>query len=280
MAQQYYYFIAGLPELALDETKLSVSLASFKEEVRTHVSDADFELVKFLFLPYDNRNLINLLLGRENRFDTLGNYSQEYWEENLKKPQGLPAYLQRFLTAYNSETPIYGQYSWENQLTWLFYQEAINHSNGFLREWYTFDLHLKNILAALNCRKHGFNPEEEILGEDELATAFKKSSSADFGLGRTLPYLDKLVHIFDNANQQEREKNIDALRWGFVEQNLFFQYFSIEKILGYLIRLRIAERWLRLDGETGRARLKQIYADLASGFKFPEIFNIKEGKKV
>lgn len=38
---KYYYLVAGLPDLALDDSKLSYTVADFKTEFYPYLSDAD-----------------------------------------------------------------------------------------------------------------------------------------------------------------------------------------------------------------------------------------------
>ena len=56
--RNYYYLVAGLPDIVLDQKKLSVSIIDFREELKSHLDPKDYVLVSLLFLPFDNTNLL------------------------------------------------------------------------------------------------------------------------------------------------------------------------------------------------------------------------------
>ena len=59
---KYYYLVAGLPKLALEDNKLSYTVADFKEDIYPALTVADKKLVSLFFLQYDNANVGKLLL--------------------------------------------------------------------------------------------------------------------------------------------------------------------------------------------------------------------------
>ena len=79
--REYYCLVAGLPDLFLDETRLTCSSISLRDELKTKISPQDYELVKNLFYPCDNRNLINLLFPGGLPFENSGNFSKESLEQ-------------------------------------------------------------------------------------------------------------------------------------------------------------------------------------------------------
>jgi hypothetical protein len=74
----------------------------------------------------------------------------------------------------------------------------------------------------------------------------------------------------------QREKAIDMLKWDWLDENTFFNYFTIEKLISYYIKLEMIERWIKLDPETGREFFKKLIKDLESGYEFPEDFKKKK----
>jgi len=64
--RQYYYLIAGLPDIVLDQPKMPFSVAAFREELKTHLHPEDYQLAEWLFLPADNRNLLHFFLQYAN----------------------------------------------------------------------------------------------------------------------------------------------------------------------------------------------------------------------
>jgi hypothetical protein len=125
-------------------------------------------------------------------------------------------------------------------------------NNRFVSNWFAFDLNLKNIVAGFNIRKHGLKGEKYLIGDNEIVQAVKKSSLRDFGLGNDFEYMEKLISIQENSNLLEREIAMDMLRWEFIDDQNTFNYFTVEVLLGYIIKLQIVERWMKLEPETGK----------------------------
>ncbi len=274
----YYCLIAGLPELIPDQTKLKFSLGEFKEYLFEELKNPDLELVKTLYLPHDHRNLLNILQKKNKAFDPNGNYSIEFLEEAIKEPEKLPAYMERFVHAFKDDTPLHEKLSWENQLTWEYYRYATGIKNDFLSHWFEFEWKLKNVMTALMARKHERPVEGELLGEDMLTKTIRKSHARDFGIANEFPEIETLISIFEKTNLIEREKEIDLIKWKHIDQLSTFNYFTIEVILGHVIKTEMVDRWLQLDEETGREMFKQLLNNLKSSFKFPKEFNIN-GRK-
>ena len=76
-----------------------------------------------------------------------------------------------------------------------------------------------------------------------------------------------------------REKGLDQIKWDKVEEITLFDYFTIEVVLAYTIKLDLAYRWLELDEEKGREMFSKIINDLKSGFEFSKEFAINGKNK-
>ncbi len=81
MMRNYYYLVAGLPELLLDQERKDFSVNALKEEVKDNVHPSDYKLVEFLHLPYDNENFLNQLLKRGLEFSDMGNIEKSIFDE-------------------------------------------------------------------------------------------------------------------------------------------------------------------------------------------------------
>ena len=60
----------------------------------------------------------------------------------------------------------------------------------------------------------------------------------------------------------EREKKLDALRWNWMEDAIFFDYFTVERIFAFLLKLEMIERWISLDKERGNNLFRRIIESL------------------
>ncbi len=269
MAKSYYYLVASLPDIILDGTKKGLTFVDFIDEIAEQIAPEDLSLLRLLQLPYDNKNCITLLEKSSKDFLPQGMFSREMLEEELKFPELIPAYMQRFIEAVKEEKLPYPECSLEDQLNWLFYEELAAHQNLFIRDWFTFDLNVRNVLAGLNCRKQkdteNFSLSTLIVGRNEVSQSILKSNAPDFSLSNQIPWIDKIVSS-SGDDLVTYEKNIDTLRWDMLNELTVFTYFQIETILAFCLKLDMVERWQQLDPETGKERLGRLLEELKTGF--------------
>ena len=60
----------------------------------------------------------------------------------------------------------------------------------------------------------------------------------------------------------EKERKIDAIRWNQAEELSTFDYFDINALLAYLVKVNIVARWTRLDDKQGREMLRRLMTSL------------------
>ena len=276
--RNYHYLVAGLPDIILDQKKLSFSIAEFRDELKNHLHKDDYRLVDLLFLTIDNQNLLNLILKSSKPFDESCKYTRDQIEEEIREPSELPGYMQRFIHAFKSESPVFEGLSWEDQLTWLYYDYLKECPNEFLREWFEFDLDLKNIIAGFNVRKFKLKGDKYYIGDNSVVQAVRKSTLKDFGLGIEFGHMDKLVNIHENDNLLERERATDIMRWEFLDENNTFNYFTIEVLLAYIIKLQMVQRWLDMDYETGKEMFRKLLDQLEQSYEFPREFVLDDSR--
>jgi hypothetical protein len=278
MPRSYYYLVAGLPDIVLDNTKKGLTLDAFISDVSEQIHENDVSLLSLFRLPFDNKNLVNLLEKQEKKFDERGNFSQDILEQEIKQPDSLPFYMKTFLEAYKEEKLPFPELSFEDQLNWLFYDEATDHDNPFIRDWLIFDLDLRNVLAGLNCRKMARNREgdfslaQSIICKNDVTELIHKSNAPDFSLSNKLPWIEKVVSL-NSDDLVEYEKSIDTLRWDILNELTIFTYFQIETILAFIVKLDMVERWQKLDPETGKEKLEKLLSELKTGHTDPMDFS-------
>ncbi|HON18375.1 MAG TPA: DUF2764 family protein [Salinivirgaceae bacterium] len=279
MSRNYYYLVAGLPDLALDMKKHPMPWSQFWELAQEQLSQADLTLLQQLFLPIDNQNTLNHLLKENKPFIEGGIYSQNEIEEHIKNQTFNERYLNRFVQCYRDESAPNPNLSWEDNLTELFYEFMKNSTNRFISEWFSFNYLLRNVRTALVVRQHKLNPQQYILGNDEISTALKKSTLSDFGLGDDIPVIDKIISIFDNENPLDQEYETDLLRWKYIDEQNTFNYFSTEVVIGFVLKYQIMDRWLKLDPAIGQSMFEQLIQQLKQSYEFPKEFSINERRK-
>jgi hypothetical protein len=128
---------------------------------------------------------------------------------------------------------------------------------------------VNNVLVALTARKYKMGVDSVVIGDGEIAEALRTSGARDFGLTGTLDYMEELQRLNENSRLQEREHQLDAMRWRWLDDNSVFCYFSVERLFVFLQKLIIVERWARLDAESGMERYNGMIAELKKGMDNP-----------
>ena len=275
----YYYLVAGLPELTLEDSKLSYTVADFKTDLYPVLSEEDKKLIALFYLQFDNVNVLNLLKDKEAAIDLRGNYSAEelaeyiaLLKEGSEVPDCLfPSYLSVFISEYFSRSVEDG-FLCEDRLAALYYDYAMKCRNRFVSAWFSFNLLINNILVALTARKYKMDVAPLIVGNTDVCEALRTSAARDFGLGDEVEWLDRLVKISETEQLVEREKKIDQLRWDWMEEATFFDYFTVERLFVFLLQLEMIERWITLDKEKGSKLFRSIIAALKDDVQIPAEF--------
>jgi hypothetical protein len=273
--RNYYYLVAGLPDLLPDEGKLRDGFADLRADIMSNLHPDDEKILKILFLKFDNKNLLNLLTKNNKPFDPQGNFSLDFLETEIKEPEKILPYLRNFIINFKSENPSYPESGWENELENYFYGYLLSVKNRFLREWFALELNIGNIITALNCRQHNLPCEHELIGNNFVVSAILRSNARDFGLTQDYPEIEFLLNTWENNNMLEREKTIDLMKWQWIDDQTFFHYFTIEKILGFMLQLSIVERWMSLNSKEGEKMVSELLQKLVKSYELPDDFKLQ-----
>ena len=139
------------------------------------------------------------------------------------------------------------------QLTEDFYRQILRHKNRFLREWFRFDLDLRNATVGyLNHQLHRAPDHDKILLEEREVEEF--------------PELEAAERILRGADILQRERGLDELRWHKVDEITLLDYFDLETLLGYVAKLKIIDRWLQLDPDSGRALFRRMVEEIRTTY--------------
>lgn len=253
----YYYFVSALKNISFDMDKPPYDINEFIAHVREVVRPQDSKVIKAFLHQFDNINLINFLDKKED-YNDLGMISTEVFEEAVKDPfkdfSVLPLYMLEFLRSLKEEKRSFDKLSLENELALRYYKYLSSINNEFVSSFYVFDSMLRNLITALNAKKYEYDLEKNVLPLDEEAYAqLIKSRSNDFGLSTNYPWMGDLVSAFQADKHVDLSKKADQLRFEKINELLFFDCFSINVILAYIIKLIIIDKWSRLkkvEGET------------------------------
>lgn len=266
-ATNYYSLVAGLKEYTLDADTKGFDARAIVSEILEGVDKGDAREVRLLYGYYDCENIAARRAGR-TAHNPLGNLTPEELDEELKAPRRLPEAVARVVKAYadpegeEAESVDTAQL-FEKELFGAYYAACDKAGSRFLREWSAFDRNLRNVTAAVTARTMGRAVEEVVIGGGDVTDQLQRSSAADFGLRGELPYIDAVIAaVNDEANLVEKEHKIDLVRWNEASELATFDYFDINAILSYLVRVNIVARWTQLDAARGREMFARLIGEL------------------
>ena len=276
---QYYYFVAGLPDFTFDSTKLPFTVSEFKKILYEELKPDDRQLIDKYFLKADKENLLKLLLdkdaelknsgvfSREDILSTINSLKDEVGVKNTNMPDFFEVFIKQWLKA-DAEAE---NKNWENILTSLYMDYGTEVKNTLVSQWFTLNLNIGNILAAIYSRKYELDVKEVIVGNNSIAQTIRaNTNSRDFGLGQELDYFDAILRISEETDIYERERKIDKFRWDWLDENTVFDYFNIEYIFAYLCKLQILERWVQLNAEEGERVFRELIANMKKDVQVPD----------
>lgn len=187
----YYYIIAGLPELSRDWTAGEKDADAIIGEIKGQCSARDRAVIEFL--------------------------EKGYAAEELSPD---------------------------------FYGESLKHKVRFIREWFGFDLDVRNAKVKYLNKALGREASKDVISIP----------------GRETEGNPELERILSDNDILARERGIDDLYWAKADSLTVFHYFDLTVILGFIARLKIIDRWLKLDEKTGREMFKKLVDEVMETF--------------
>lgn len=272
--------IAGLPEIELSDTKPGFDIKELREQCDESLSARDAKLMQnYFYLRLDCINLVKLLKDPNADVNLWGNYSMEQYTDLMTSARELnfnvhryPSFMSIFAREYPYNKDKEGYFP-EDELTYQFLHYAITTCpNKFIREWHQLNLDITNILTALLARKQGWNVSDFIKGNGEVQDMIRENKTKDFDLSHEYDFVKQLMSIADENDPVRKEKMIDAFKWQWLDENTFFEPFSIESVFAYFCKLEMQYRWAKLDVETGKETFKQIIENLRGEARVPDEF--------
>jgi hypothetical protein len=291
---RYHYLITGLPDIFFDGIKPPYSPLEFKEMSAEYLTKDDACLFDMQLLEIDNKNLLeqikhhdyDLLEGGKFTFEEMdvlitgvqtelagmesftqdaGNKPYDINSRFRNRNKRMPAYFEEFVRMYITSVLRKDEITipWEDRLSTMYYDYAMQTSNDFMTAWFTLNLNIKNIFTALTCRKYQLDKAKYIVGDNLVAEKLRTSDAPDFELDEASDdtlneWLPALRGIIDESDMLQRQWKMDGLRWKWLDEQTFFNTFDIENIMAYWLKLEMLEYWSCLDKQKGEETFRQI----------------------
>lgn len=148
-----------------------------------------------------------------------------------------------------------------------FYDQALKSSLKFIREYFRFDLNLRN--AKVRYLNHALGRPEDmdiLTGKGEEDQEGLDVDGYRFNGGEFEEEL-KVKSALDSPSLLDRERDLDDITWEKISSLETFHYFDITAVLAYVAKLHIVDRWLALDEEKGRELFHKLVQEVKGTFK-------------
>lgn len=145
----------------------------------------------------------------------------------------------------------------ESNLNKEFYTSALSSHDPFIRKFFTFDLNVRNAKVRYLNNELGRPAAQDIFMEPE--GEFEEDA--------------KLESVLTSGDILGRERGIDSITMDKIDQITVFDYFDIDAVLGFIAKLKIVERWIKLDEEEGRKMFRKLIEEVRgsySGVRYEE----------
>ncbi len=242
-----YYFLATLlPPLRVGApVEISSKELQYYMEQNLKLTPKDLAYFSALKRLVDIDNIRSIWLN--GPFMPGGEYDQYELEDALFYRIGLPSYVLEYLEQFPEKNERLQNFP---LLLHRYLACESQSSNPFVRAYLTFEWHWRLVFVAIRALDLGRDVDHEFRYEDPedpfvadlIARAKEKTFEAP------APY-NGLKALYESRKQAPLDlyQALSEWRFNYIEELIEWDFFSLERILGYVAQLEICEQWLQLD---------------------------------
>lgn len=267
--KHYHYLAAGLPELVPGQSGKPVTTADFLKTCSELLTPDDFDKLKKLFLWNDMKNLL--------RYKKMGDpylspayYDETEFNEFLDGTGDLLPFLGRALADRESGQPDFPGFSDIDNVASHLFGNLGELNSRFLADYFSFELELRNILSVLSLNRIGRSFEGKLIPFGKTFEIVTEKNRPAEDLFLEFPFARKLEEAFGTSDPAALEKEIDSVRWTWLEEYPCAgdNVFSADAILIYNLKLGIMNRWAALDAKQGRKMFDDLVGIIRRSIRF------------
>lgn len=251
-----YYFLASLLPALHIGTKTDLPYSDLQDLLSTNLTPSDLAEVDAVRRYYDIENVRAYWLREP--FNPYGNVEEKYMEEAILTGDGLPSYVYDFMDRYESLPARLGHFS---MLISEYFKEEIPKATGFLLEYLQFEREWRLVVTAHRAKMLGRDLSVELQSEDPHDDLVGMLLAQKDAKHWQLP--ERFDHLLTHLKNHEDEPMVlfrSLCEWRFDNIAAFTatEFFSIDRILSYLVRLIVVEQYAALDRTKGLAIVHSI----------------------
>lgn len=262
----YYYLIATLPNLSLEETRFKIDFEATLTTIRRNLEAEDELLFRYLIYPNDHKNLLGAIFRQyqdtaRNLFVEPAIFDRSEIEEYPRQPHDFPEYLGDFVREFQDRFSELKRSEVEAQLARKFYHEVDQLDDDFIRAYFAFDRVLRSMIAGFNRALYPYNQEVELAELDHISGQLTQEGAGAAILARSYPFIEALREAIDTKDPNRIEPVLWEIRWEFVE-SYAADFFSRQQVYGYVVKLLMVKRLTDLRVQRREKHLDRLVGQI------------------
>lgn len=253
-----YFVVPSLPEIRLGEP-LELNFEQFDRLLTSNLGKEDLAQIAIVRRYYDLQNLRYLMNGIEP--SSYGTMNAEELDEAVINGIGLPDYFYDFLEKYEEKEERLHHFP---KLIADYYRSE--KATGFVQELLAFERDVRLVLTALRAKFLNKDIMSELQFEDQESDLVQQIIAQKDAKSYEPPAkYEGLKAIYESKKEEPFElyQAIGEYRFHHIEEMLGVETFTLNRIIGYMVQLIIAEEWLTLDKQKGIEILDTILEEKA-----------------
>ena len=258
--KEYFFLAALLPQLEIGHVP-AIGMEELRELLRVNLSTEDLLQTKTLLRQIDVENF--RALWAKEPLDPRGNLSASSLEQALlnrswSDEEEFPDYLNDYLDKYHTEADRISHFQY---LLAAYFVDEVQKNSGFLSEYFAFQHEWQLVMVGFRAKKLGKDIAKELQFEDSgdpiVAQILAQKDAPTF----EPPFEYKeLRQLFEEhtSHPLDLHKALYTYQFDQIIERWGEAIFSIERILNYMARLILVERWLELDVQKGISVIDKI----------------------
>lgn len=251
----YPFLSSVLPDLSIDE-KPEMSFLELKTLFGLNLSEKDQKQFRKFHLYYDIENIRHF--WKEEELNNYGNYNEVELEETLLTLEGSPEYVYRYLETFREKEERLDHFP-KLLAEYFKCEELLN--VGFLRDYFELERHLRLVMLGFRAKKEKRDLVHELRFEDSQDQVVMQILVQRDASTYIPPYrYEELKPLFEEHENNPMQLHRAITLWQFnkIRELEGVGLLSVERIMGYMARLIIVEKWHAMEQEIGQASVDQL----------------------
>lgn len=118
---------------------------------------------------------------------------------------------------------------------------------GLARRWWNDEVQLRDAVVRVRAKNLKTDP----------ARFIQLNEGQNLSIGKAV------AEAFIRENPLEQESGLDRIRWALADELTLGNAFGFPAVLAFAVKLRIAERWAKMDDAAGRKHVEELILSAA-----------------